>query len=115
MIRILLTVWLAWQTLSPEALQHLQAGTEADKQRHFEVAIAEFKKVTELAPALPDGFLNLGQAYMENQNYGAAIPPLRRAVELAPELAAAHQLLGYSLLAQGYNAEAIPHLEKIQE
>ena len=115
MIRILLTVWLAWQTLSPEALQHLQAGTEADKQRHFDVAIAEFKKVTELAPALPDGFLNLGQAYMENQNYGAAIPPLRRAVELAPELAAAHQLLGYSLLAQGYNAEAIPHLEKIQE
>lgn len=115
MIRILLAVWLAWQTLSPEALQHLQAGTEADKQRHFEVAIAEFKKVTELAPALPDGFLNLGQAYMENQNYGAAIPPLRRAVELAPELAAAHQLLGYSLLAQGYNAEAIPHLEKIQE
>ena len=115
MIRILLAVWLAWQTLSPEALQHLQAGTEADKQRHFEIAIAEFKKVTELAPALPDGFLNLGQAYMENQNYGAAIPPLRRAVELAPELAAAHQLLGYSLLAQGYNAEAIPHLEKIQE
>jgi len=114
-IRILLAVWLAWQTLSPEALQHLQAGTEADKQRHFEIAIAEFKKVTELAPALPDGFLNLGQAYMENQNYGAAIPPLRRAVELAPELAAAHQLLGYSLLAQGYNAEAIPHLEKIQE
>jgi len=114
-IRILLTVWLAWQTLSPEALQHLQAGTEADKQRHFDVAIAEFKKVTELAPALPDGFLNLGQAYMENQNYGAAIPPLRRAVELAPELAAGHQLLGYSLLAQGYNAEAIPHLEKIQE
>jgi tetratricopeptide (TPR) repeat protein len=114
-IRILLAVWLAWQTLSPEALQHLQAGTEADKQRHFDVAIAEFKKVTELAPALPDGFLNLGQAYMENQNYGAAIPPLRRAVELAPELAAAHQLLGYSLLAQGYNAEAIPHLEKIQE
>jgi tetratricopeptide (TPR) repeat protein len=114
-IRILLAVWLAWQTLSPEALQHLQAGTEADKQRHFDVAIAEFKKVTELAPALPDGFLNLGQAYMENQNYGAAIPPLRRAVELAPELAAGHQLLGYSLLAQGYNAEAIPHLEKIQE
>lgn len=115
MIRILLAVWLAWQTLSPEALQHLQAGTEADKLRHFDVAIAEFKKVTELAPALPDGFLNLGQAYMENQNYGAAIPPLKRAVELAPDLAAAHQLLGYSLLAQGYNAEAIPHLEKIQE
>ncbi len=115
MIRILLAVWLAWQTASPEALQHLQAGSEAEKQRHFDVAIAEFKKVTELAPTLPDGFVSLGQAYMENQDYGAAIPPLKHAVQLAPELAAAHQLLGYALLAQGYNAEAIPHLEKIQE
>ena len=115
MIRILLAVWLAWQTVSPEALQHLQAGAEAEKQRHFDIAIAEFKKVTELAPTLPDGFVNLGQAYMENQDYGAAIPPLKHAVQLAPDLAAAHQLLGYALLAQGYNAEAIPHLEKIQE
>jgi len=114
-IRILLAVWLAWQTVSPEALQHLQAGAEAEKQRHFDIAIAEFKKVTELAPTLPDGFVNLGQAYMENQDYGAAIPPLKHAVQLAPDLAAAHQLLGYALLAQGYNAEAIPHLEKIQE
>jgi len=114
-IPILMAVWLAWQTVSPEALQHLQAGTESDKQRHFEVAIAEFKRVTELEPALPDGFMNLGQAYMESQNYGAAIPPLKRAVQLAPDLAAAHQLLGYALLAQGYNAEAIPHLERVQE
>ena len=115
MIRILFMFWLAWQTASPEALQHLQAGAEAEKQRHFEVAIAEFKQVTELAPTLAEGFVNLGQAYMENQDYGAAIPPLKHALELSPELAAAHQLLGYALLAQGYNAEAIPHLEKIQE
>jgi tetratricopeptide (TPR) repeat protein len=114
-IRILLALWLAWQTASPEALQHMQAGVEADRQRHFDVAIAEFKKVTELEPNLPDGFLNLGQAYMESRDYGAAITPLKRAVQLAPDLAAAHQLLGYALLAQGYNAEAIPHLEKVQE
>jgi tetratricopeptide (TPR) repeat protein len=114
-IRILLAVWLAWQTASPEALRHLQAGIDADKQRHFDVAIAEFKKVTELEPNLPEGFVNLGQAYMESQDYGAAITPLKRAVQLAPDLAAAHQLLGYALLAQGYNAEAIPHLEKVQE
>ena len=102
MIRILLAIWMAWQTASPEALRHLQAGAEADKQRRFDVAIAEFKKVTELEPNLPDGFLNLGQAYMESQDYGAAIPPLKRAVQLAPDLAAAHQLLGYALLSQGY-------------
>jgi tetratricopeptide (TPR) repeat protein len=114
-IRIVLAIWLAWQTVSPEALQHLQAGAEADKQRHFDEAIEEYKKVTELAPKLADGFVNLGQAYMENRDYGAAIAPLKRAVELAPDLAGAHQLLGYALLAQGYPAEAIPHLEKINE
>ena len=68
MIRALLFLWLAWQTtVSPEALQHLQAGTEALKQRRFDVAIAEFRKVTELDPTQAAGFANLGEAYMENQ------------------------------------------------
>jgi len=115
LIRILLMFWLAWQTVSPEALQHLQAGAEAEKQRHFDVAIAEFKKATELAPTLAEAFVNLGQAYMERRDYSAAIAPLKHAVELSPNLAGAHQLLGYALLAEGYNAEAIPHLEKVQE
>jgi tetratricopeptide (TPR) repeat protein len=106
---------LAWHNISPEIQQHLQAGSAAEKQRHFDVAIAEFKKVTELAPTVAEGFVSLGQAYMENQQYAAAIIPLRHAVELSPELVPAHQLLGYALLAQGYNAEAIPHLEKVRE
>jgi tetratricopeptide (TPR) repeat protein len=114
-IRILLLFWLAWQTASPEALQHLQAGTQAEKQHRFDVAIAEFRKVTELEPALAEGFVNLGQAYMEKQDYGAAIKPLQHALELSPDLAPAHQLLGYALLAEGYNAEAIPHLERVHE
>jgi tetratricopeptide (TPR) repeat protein len=114
-IRIVLMFWLAWQTASPDALQHMQAGAEAEKQRHFDAAIVEFKKATELAPTLPESFVNLGQAYMEKQDYGAAIPPLKHALELSPDLAAAHQLLGYALLAQGFNAEAISHLERIHE
>lgn len=115
MIRILLIFWLAWQTASPEAQQHLQAGAEAEKQRHFDIAITEFKKATELAPTQAEGFVRLGQAYMERQDYRAATTPLKHALELSPDLAAAHQLLGYALLAQGYNAEAIPHLEKVRE
>ena len=116
MIRALLFLWLAWQTtVSPEALQHLQAGTEALKQRRLDVAIAEFRKVTELEPTQAAGFVNLGEAYMENQDYGGAIPPLKRALEVSPDLLGAHQLLGYALLAQGYAAEAIPHLQRAQE
>jgi tetratricopeptide (TPR) repeat protein len=115
LIQTTLALLLLWQAGSPDALQHLQAGTDADKQRHFDVAITEFRKATELDPSLTAAFVNLGQACMENREYGSAIPPLKRALELNPDLTAAHQLLGYALLSQGYAAEAIPHLAKAQD
>jgi len=114
-IRTILILWLAWQTASPEAIQHLEAGRQAENERHFDVAVAEFRKATELDPAFPAGFVSLGQACMEQRDYGAAIAPLKHALELDPNLAAAHQLLGYALLVQGYAAEAIPHLERVHE
>ena len=111
----LLVLWLLWQTASPDAARHMQAGIEADKQRHVEVAIAEFKKVTELEPSLAIGFVNLGQTYMENHDFTSAISTLKHALQLDSTLIPAHRLLGYALLAQGYSAEAIPHLEKANE
>ena len=115
MIHLALCLWLGTQSPSPAALQHLQAGIEADKQRNVAVAIAEFRKVTELDPALPAGFLNLGQAYMESHDFANAVPALNHALQLEPNLAPAHLLLGYALLAQGYAAQAIPHLQKVNE
>jgi Flp pilus assembly protein TadD len=115
LIRITFALLLLWQTASPEALQHLQAGNQAEQQKHFDVAIAEFRKASELDPALLASFVNLGQAYMENHEYGAAIAPLRQALALSPDLAAAHQLLGYALLSEGYAAEAIPHLARVED
>jgi tetratricopeptide (TPR) repeat protein len=114
-IRALLLFWFAWQTLSPEAAQHMQAGIAADKQRQFDVAIAEFRKVTELAPTYADGFISLGQAYMEMHDFISAIAPLKHALDVNADLAPAHQLLGYALLAQGYAAEAIPHLQRVDD
>jgi tetratricopeptide (TPR) repeat protein len=114
-IRALLLLWFASQTLSPEAAQHMQAGIAADKQKQFDVAITEFKKVTELEPTFADGFVGLGQTYMEKHDFASAVTPLKRALEVDPELAPAHQLLGYALLAQGYAAQAIPHLQKVQD
>jgi tetratricopeptide (TPR) repeat protein len=114
-IRALLLFWFAWQTLSPDAEQHMKAGIAADKQRQFDVAITEFRKVTELEPTYADGFISLGQTYMEKHDYGSAIAPLKRAVEIDANLAPAHQLLGYALLAQGYAADAIPHLQRVDD
>jgi tetratricopeptide (TPR) repeat protein len=111
MIHLLLLLWFSGQAAPSEALAHLQAGITADKQLHVDVAIAEFRKATDLDPNLAEGFMGLGQAYLENHEYDSAVPPLKHALELNADLIPAHQLLGYALLSQGYAAEAIPHLE----
>jgi tetratricopeptide (TPR) repeat protein len=115
MIRTFLILALALQTTSPDAIQHMEAGRKADSERNFDVAVAEFRTVTEMEPNVPAGFISLGQAYMEQHDYGAAIAPLKHALELDPKLAPADQLLGYALLVQGYANEAIPHLERVHE
>jgi tetratricopeptide (TPR) repeat protein len=111
-IRAFTFLFLAWQLASPQAAEHMQAGIAADKQHQFDVAIREFKKATELDPSFADGFISLGQAYMENGDYASAIAPLKQALELNSGSLPAHQLLGYSLLSQGFATEAIPHLER---
>jgi len=113
MIRLFFLAWLAGQSPSPDAMQHIQAGLAARKQHQVETEIVEFRKATELDPALADAFVNLGAAYMEKGDYGAAITPLKRALEISSDLVVAHQFLGYALLEQGYAAEAIPHLQRV--
>jgi tetratricopeptide (TPR) repeat protein len=115
LIHTLIALVLALQISSPDALQHLQAGMDAEKKRQFSAAIAEFRKVTELEPKSAEGFVRLGQAYLENIEYAEAIAPLQQALALSPDLLPAHQLLGYALLAQGYASRAIPHLEKASD
>lgn len=117
-------IWLAFLLLpqllwagdaNEEARQHMQAGLQAAQQHRLDEAITEFRKVTEIAPALPAGYVRLGQVYMEEAKFNLALAPLQRALELDPKLAAAHKLLGYALLAQGYAGEAIPHFQEVQD
>lgn len=115
MIRLVLTLWLALQAISPEAIRHMEAGRQAEKQDRFDAAVVEFRQVTELEPKFPEGFVSLGQAYLEQRKFGDAVAPLKRALELDSSLTPAHRLLGYALLAQGYAADAIPHLQQAQE
>ena len=108
----ILVLLLGMQAATSEALQHMQAGAQAEKNGHLDVAIAEYRKATELEPTVAAGFASLGQAYLEKGDYAGAVVSLRQAVKLNPEMAPAHQLLGYALLAQGYATEAVSHLEK---
>src|SRR5580693_3191751 len=112
MIGVALAICLVLQGTSSEAVQHLHAGIEADKNGQLGSAVSEFKKATELDPTLAPAFLDLGQAYIEQRAYASAVAPLKRALALSPNIEGGHQLLGYALLAQGYAVEAIPHLEK---
>lgn len=112
LVPILLGLGLWWQSVSPEVAHHARAGMEARDQHRLSDAIKEFEKVTELAPDLAAGFVNLGAAYVESKDYGSAIAPLKRALEINSQLPGAEQMLGYALLAQGSAEEAIPHLER---
>lgn len=113
MIRTVIFCWLAWQSVSSEGARHLQAGVDAHKQGHFDIAVAEFRKATESDPDSAEAFLDLGEEIMQTRDYGAAIAPLKRALEIDSNLDAAHLQLGYALLSEGYAAEAIPHLERV--
>ena len=110
-----LTLWLALQTISPEATQHWNAAQHAEQQKQFDVAVKEYRTVTKLEPNFAGGFVSLGQAFMELRDFGSALAPLKHALEIDSNLLPAHQLLGYALLAQGYAADAIPHLDRVHE
>lgn len=112
MLTALLALGLAWQAVSPEAVQHAQAGLLAQKEGRLTDAIVEFKRVTELAPTLAAAFVNLGAAYLQNHQYAEAVAPLKKSLELNSDLVGAQQMLGIALLAQGYVAESIPYLEQ---
>lgn len=97
------------------AAEHQKAGVVALKEGRTDSAIAEFRKVVELAPKQASGYLDLGVAYMKNHDYGSAIDPLKTALQLDSDLTQAHQFLGYALLARGYAAEAVAQFEKVKD
>src|SRR5258708_36656164 len=101
MIRAALVLYLALQATSPEAIQHLEAGRKAESERHFAIAVTEFRKVTELDPAFAVGFVSPGQACMEQRDYGSCISPPYHALALGPNPAAPHAVVAHALAAPG--------------
>ncbi len=112
MMTLAFFICLFLQSLTPEVIEHAQAGAAAQQQGRLDVAIQEFRRVTELQPNSAAGHANLGDAYFQKGEYGAAIPELELALRLNPKLMGAHQTLGVALLVQGNPDEALPHLEK---
>src|SRR5215813_13304532 len=44
------------QTMSPDAMTHWNAVRDAESRKQFDVAVIEYRKVTELEPKAPMGF-----------------------------------------------------------
>src|SRR5579863_1223166 len=102
------------QSVTPEVIEHAQAGTAAVQKGRLDVAIQEFRRVTELQPNSAVGHAHLGDAYFQHGEYAAAIPELELALRLNPNLMDTHQTLGVLLLMQGNPEGALPHLEKMR-
>jgi tetratricopeptide (TPR) repeat protein len=106
---------LAIQAADQSALQHEKPGVVALEAGQKDVANRESKEVTKRTPQDPQGYFDMGVAYIKVGDYGSAIPALKKALELNPDFAPAHQPLGYSLLAQGYATEAIAQFDAVQD
>lgn len=98
--------------VSPELVEHVNAGLKAKQAGNLKLAAMEFEKVVGMAPGLAAAHVNLGAVYLDQKDYARATPALRKALEIDGSMRGAHGMLGVSLLAQGYAGEAIPHLEK---
>lgn len=105
---------LLLQNLTPEVIEHAQAGAAARKAGLPQVAIQEFRKVAELQPKSAVAHADLGDAYFQNGDYSAAVSELELALQLNSDLQLPHQTLGVILLMQGNAEEALPHLEKVR-
>ncbi len=73
-------------------------------------AEAAFLRTTEISPANPDGWINIGRARLREGSLEGARRVLDRALELAPELARANFFYARVLRGDGQFDQALAHL-----
>ncbi len=76
-------------------------------------AEAAFRKITEIDPKNPDGWVNIGRVYVQEGNLPAAKEVLERALALSPNLARAHFFYAKALRNEGRYDDAIVHLRAV--
>jgi tetratricopeptide (TPR) repeat protein len=76
-------------------------------------AQAAFEKITEIDAKNPDGWVNMGRAYVQEGNLPAARQVLERALAIRPDLARANFFYAKVLRDEGHYDDAIPHLRQV--
>jgi Tfp pilus assembly protein PilF len=84
--------------LAPDFFQaRNNLGLQYQKQRRFEDAESEFRQAHALNRSEAQPLINLGNLWLEQDDFAPAAVVLREAVRLAPSSAAAHYYLGSAL------------------
>ncbi len=97
--------------LTPQAIEHIQAGLLARQENRLEDEVREFEIVVGLAPNVAEAHMNLGLALRKQGNHERAKQVFKTAIGLKPNLVTARALLGLDSLTAGRLRDAVQHLE----
>jgi tetratricopeptide (TPR) repeat protein len=99
-----------------QSLQSLLAdAAEAQSRRDFVSAAESYRNATEIAPAIPELWANLGLMYHESGKPAEAMQSFKQAIRLNPLLFVPQLFLGIEYLAAKSPEAAIPFLKKAEE
>lgn len=87
------------------ARQHWDAGQQADKRRHWDVALRQYEKATQLAPAVGLYWLSLATTALQQNLLDQAASAARQGLHLQPDLLSG-RLLAHVLTQQNRHDEA---------
>lgn len=82
-------------------------------QGDLKAAESAFEQVTQVAPANPDGYVNLGRVAVQEGDMERARAVLTKALSLSPQLARAHFFYAKVLRSEGRYDEAADHLRTV--
>jgi tetratricopeptide (TPR) repeat protein len=98
-----------------ELVRTFYIGLAALEVGHDVQADAKLGQFTQLAPAEPAGWANLGLLALRQRNYDVAAERLHKARDLAPDNSDIHYLIGLLESSRGNTAAAIEELRKAVE
>ena len=99
------------QQLSPQAIEHIEAGLKARQENRVDDEVREFEIVAGIAPNVAEAHMNLGLALRKQGKLERATQAFETAIRIKPNLVTARALLGLDLLTAGRFRDAMTHFE----
>ena len=101
-------MWVVWVLLTVWALPAVSQSTESDVAS----SVTQLQAALKRDPGNPRRYIQLGQAYWDENDYQRAFAAFQQAVKVAPASAEARNWLGAFLMGRGNLLDAISELRK---